>query len=220
MPEISSKNQPQLVNISIACRCISKRRRAVICSASFKSCVGVRGEKFCDVFRRTVENDGNIFVARQPGVCAKIPSPCSQKSGRVVAQPVKRIRATARAIAGSSRHAPELQPQSLLPAFDAVRTTPGAGLMNFRLVRGRMLFQKLGIDRQFRLIALFNLMQRIRERHVAILKMMAVGFAIRGDMDELVMLRASSRAPSRRPANVSPLVRSFSNATACATGAS
>ena len=60
--------------------------------------------------------------------------------------------------------------------------------MDFRFVRRRMFFQKFGINSQLRMVAFFDLMQRISQRHVAILKMMAVGFAVGGDMHELIVI--------------------------------
>jgi len=155
----------------------------------------VLGKKFRACFRRAVQNDRNILVPCQPRIFQKLFPPRFKNRCQLVAQPVERL---------AQRRAPLLIPAAMtagvttavaLPTFDAMRTAPRAALMNLRLVRWRMRFQIFAVDRQLHVLAFFNLIQGKRQRHVAKLKMVAVGFAVRGDVNQLVAVTAAIKRP-------------------------
>ena len=68
MPEMSSKNQPQLVYMSMAWRCISRSLSAVALSAAVKLPPRVSGDKPSNVFRRSIEDDVDVAIAGGPGI--------------------------------------------------------------------------------------------------------------------------------------------------------
>ena len=84
-----------------------------------------------------------------------------------------------------------------------------------------MLFEIFAIVGELRQLLDFDVVQRVGERHVAEAVMMAVAFAVGGDMDEL---RPVARRPEmRRPAcsaKFSPLESNPSKATAREIGPS
>ena len=68
MPEMSSKNQPQLVYMSCAWRCISISSSARTRSGSVERVRLVRGEEAVDRLRAAVENHLDVGVARGPHI--------------------------------------------------------------------------------------------------------------------------------------------------------
>jgi hypothetical protein len=69
-------------------------------------------------------------------------------------------------------------------------------------------------------LLLFDELQRVRERHLAVAMMVAVRLAVGGDVDELRMRARVAERAGRRCARFSPRARSRSNATAREIGPS
>ena len=88
------------------------------------------------------------------------------------------------------------------------------------LLLGREALQKLAVIRNPRQALGVDVIERVRQRHLAIAVVMAVGFAIGGDIDQLGPFALSENASSSRPANLSPFFSSRSKATACEIGPS
>ncbi len=66
----------------------------------------------------------------------------------------------------------------------------------------------------------FQIIEGIGQRHVAVRMMMAVGFAIGGNVHDLRPVALGLKPLSSRCANRSPSVSKFSKATACEMGPS
>ena len=90
---------------------------------------------------RAIQNDADVSVARGPRVAEEVPALGLVAGGQFIPQPVKRI---------AERLAPFLVPiadgrrscsRNPAPTAHAVRTTPGAGLVDLRFGGGRMFFQ-------------------------------------------------------------------------------
>ena len=71
------------------------------------------------------------------------------------------------------------------PAVDAVGATPGSFFGDLDFVGGRMSFEKLTVVGQARQLFGFDSIQCVGQRHVTKPMMMAITFAIGGDMDQL-----------------------------------
>ena len=63
--------------------------------------------------------------------------------------------------------------------------TPRGIVDNLALVFGRKLFQKACVIRQVHSLVRLKHAQRVRQCHLAVLVMMAIGFAVRSHMDQL-----------------------------------
>src|SRR5690242_15163584 len=72
-----------------------------------------------------------------------------------------------------------------VPAFDAVRATPGAPFPDLRLRYGRMFFQIFSIIGEPGEVVAFDVMQGIGKCHFAAFVMVSVGFAVRRDVNDL-----------------------------------
>ena len=109
----------------------------------------------------------------------------------------------------------------LAPAVHAVGATPRTGLVDFGFVRGRMPFEGFRVNRQARVFAGLDGMQRVCQGHVAMAVVVAVGFAVGGDVHELSVAAAVIEAPASAGwAKLCPLLSSPSKATARAIGPS
>src|SRR5438552_1945913 len=101
-------------------------------------------EEFFKIFRRSIENDENVIVARFPWIMQELPRVRFKRRNNLIAQPIERV---------AKRGAPVLVPARasavaaaiLHPAAHAVRTTPGGSLVNLDLVRGWTTFEILAV---------------------------------------------------------------------------
>ena len=77
--------------------------------------------------------------------------------------------------------------------------TPSGVLDNLHFVGGRMGCQIAGVVGQFRQPALFNMLKRVGEGHFAVTMMVAVGFAVGGNIGNLgpraILVEGASNAP-------------------------
>src|ERR1035438_7356068 len=94
----------------------------------------------------------------------------------------------------AQRSAPSLVPTRLaagvaaavgVPAAHAVGTTPSRVLDDLDFVSGRIDGEIFGVVRELGELVGFDVMQRVRERHLALEMMMAVRLAIGSDVHEL-----------------------------------
>src|ERR1019366_7713960 len=106
-------------------------------------------------------------------------------SGEFVAQPVQRF---------SQRSSPFLLPLPIrpgvaatiaLPPCNPVHTTPGCVLQDFNFLRRGMLSKILAVIRDSRQFVLFDVVESIREGHVAARVMVSVRLAVSSDVDQL-----------------------------------
>ena len=81
MPDSSSKNQPQLVYISIAWRCNSSSFQTSTSSAGCQLALAMALEKRLSHVRGPVEHDLDVVVARFPGIVHVPPDACSRYCG-------------------------------------------------------------------------------------------------------------------------------------------
>ena len=78
-----------------------------------------------------------------------------------------------------------ITPAIRFPAFHAVRAAPGSIFEDFNPVIWRMQLQELPVIGQLRAAAVFDTMQGVGQRHIAIMMMVTVTLAVRCDMREL-----------------------------------
>ena len=141
MPAMSSKNQPQLVYMSWAWRCISINSRARMRSSSLSGCDWCASKKRSTVFRAAIEHDLDVGVARGPDVLEKLRACLFGERNERVAQLVESL---------AQRRAPGLVPARLAavaaavraPALDAMRAAPRGVFDDFALELRRKLLEK------------------------------------------------------------------------------
>src|SRR5215510_8417788 len=123
-------------------------------------------------------DDAEVIVARSPGIFQKLTARVFEGDGERIAQ----------------RRAPLLIPTGMTagiaaaitpPTIDAMETAPRSLLDDLHLMRRWMPFEIFSVVGEPRELLGFDGVQSVGERHVAEAMMMAVAFAIGGDMDEL-----------------------------------
>ena len=62
---------------------------------------------------------------------------------------------------------------------------PRSVFHDFHFVRRRVLFQEIGINREFRRLLRFDMTQRVAQSHVTVGAMMPISFAVGGNICEL-----------------------------------
>src|SRR5215813_547823 len=134
---------------------------------------------------RAIQNGPDVFVAGFPDVRKECGRPLLVKRHHCFAQPIERSTQWPAPFLVRSVPCPGIAATVFAPASYAVRTTPGTVLDDLRLVLRRMFLEVLAIIREPSNALLLDVLQCIRERHVAVGVMMSVAFAIRGDMHEL-----------------------------------
>src|SRR5579871_3969619 len=80
------------------------------------------------------------------------------------------------------------------PAFDTMDTTPRAVFNDLDQVFVGILFQVLAIVRELDGVLFLNLFQRVGKGHFAEVMMVAITFAVGGDMNELVELASAGKS--------------------------
>ena len=138
-----------------------------------------------DTLLPRLEDDVDVVIARPPRVTEEL-APVVLETGRdLVAQPVERV---------AERGAPLLVPAKRrsgaasavgTPSRDSVRTAPRRVLVDLHFVRRGRQLEELSVVRQLCELVLFDVVERVGERHVALRMMMAVGLAVGRDVDEL-----------------------------------
>src|SRR5512133_754275 len=146
---------------------------------------GVMGEVGGEACRRAIENYVDVCVASSPGIFEELGSFSLVGCCEIVAQGVE----------GSTQwSAPVLRPSRLharvtaaiaAPALNAVRTTPRGVIDDFDFVCGRMLFKIFAVVGELGEIVGLDVLHGIRERHLAVAMVMAVGLAICRDVHQL-----------------------------------
>src|SRR5277367_5871061 len=126
----------------------------------------------------------NVFVAGAPGLLEIFRRVLFVEGCDLIAQPVER---------GTERSAPLLVPVAMAaritaavvaPASDAVDAAPGGSFHTLDVVGGRKMFQVLGVVGELGPAFAFDVLQREGQRHVSVGVMVAVGFAVGGDVGE------------------------------------
>ena len=157
MPEMSSKNQPQLVYMSNSCRCSSSNLSARDFLVAGQRPGGVAGEKSFSGCRRAVEDHFDVSIAGKPDIFEII-------RGLLLPQRCHRIAQAVESVA--QRRAPLLIPTAMgagvataiaPPTVDAVGATPGSFFGDLDFVGGRMSFEKLTVVGQARQLFGFDL---------------------------------------------------------------
>ena len=137
--------------------------------------------KFLPHLGAPVEHHLNVAVARLPRITQILCAQRFKKRIDSVAQPIQRLPQRAPPLlvpTRSSAIAAAVAP----PALHPVHATPGGILMDLHFMRGRTFLQKFAIVGDLGLLARFNQLQRIGKRHLAVLMMVPIGFAVGGDM--------------------------------------
>ena len=138
--------------------------------------------------RLAVEDDVDVGVARGPGVGEALAAPGAEEVVELVLERVERL---------AQRRAPFLVPVAAHlaaavgpPALDAVDAAPRAVLVDLDLPLGRVQLEELAVVGQPDVGVLRQPLQHVGQGHVAVGMVMAVRFAVGGDVHELGMLAA------------------------------
>ncbi len=115
MPEMSSKNHPQLVYISCACRCISINSSARTRSASVEWVALMLGKKAVRRLRAAVQHHLDVVVARGPHIAEELAAFLLRQRSHRIAQLIQSL---------PQRRAPSLVPSRLAAVAAAVRAPP------------------------------------------------------------------------------------------------
>ena len=206
IPETSSKNQPQLVYMSMRVPLHLEELQGARSALPRRSVPArVPREESVDALGRAVEDHVDVVVARLPGVGEQAPPRRSSKSGASASRSQSSAsRSGARQAWFQPGCAPVWQPQSLRQ-----RSTPCAQLQEV-LSRDLDLVRRADASRGTRRSwsgararARLDRVERVGERHVAVAVVVAVGLAVGGDVDELRPApRRRRRRPARRPAKL------------------
>ena len=192
MPEISSKNQPQLVYMSWAWRSSSMSSRAVVRSVSVRWWAAWAAKKRSMSAARAVKDDLDVGVAGGPEIFQQACGELFRQGRGGVAEVVEGF---------AQRGAPLLVPAGFAavaaavgaPAFDAVGAAPGGVFGDFGLPLGRKFFEELAVVGQAWPAAFFDPVHGVGEGHLAVLVVVAVAFAVGGDVGELGDLGIAGR---------------------------
>ena len=185
MPDNSSKNQPQLVYISMAWRCISSSDSTVTISGSDSSRRAWVARNLVKAGSAAVEHDVDVIVAGLPGIEQQLRGLALVGFDQAVAQMIERL---------AQGRAPGLVPARLaagvaaavgVPAAHAVRAAPGGVLEDLDFVGRRIDGEILAVVGEPGELVGLDVMQRVGQRHLALEMMMAVGLAVSGDVHEL-----------------------------------
>ena len=135
-------------------------------------------------FRFAVENHLDVAVARGPNVFEELAALLRGERGHGVAQLVQGL---------AQRRAPKLVEARLAPvaaavgapALHPVHTAPRGVVHDLALILGRKLLQKTAVVGQLHRLVCFQQAQRIGQRHLPVLVVVAIGFAVGGHVDQL-----------------------------------
>src|ERR1051325_212856 len=83
------------------------------------------------------------------------------------------------------------------PTIDAVKAAPRGILDDLDLMRRRMPLEVLPVIRQLGEFVGFDVVQSIRQRHVAETVVVAIAFTVRGDMNELRPVALFGKSPEK-----------------------
>ena len=184
---------------------------------------GVLGEEFDRWRRGAVEDDVDVGVAGGPEIFEE---GCGELFGEGCG-------GVAEVVEGFAEGgAPLLVPAGLAavaaavgaPAFDAVGAAPGGVFDDLGLPLWGEFFEELAVVGEAGLVAVFDPVHGVGEGHLAVLVVVAVAFAVGGDVGELggfgVVGRGGWKPSRRRLAKSSPLLRRPSKAMAREAGPS
>ncbi len=141
---------------------------------------GMTPEKAAGVALGPIQQNGDIFVAGGPGIFEK-PGSLLKTRGQLVTQSIESF---------AQRRSPGLIPAGMsgiaatigAPAFQAVRAAPGTVFEDFDFMRGRMFREVFPVAGNLGELFGLDVIERISEGHLAVAVMMAVGFAVGGDV--------------------------------------
>ena len=143
------------------------------------------GQEPLHAFRRAIEDDGDVVVPSLPGIPQELAQARLVVGGQGVSEPIKGL--------------PEWGPPGLMPRrvparlastvtpppLDPVGTAPGGVLDDLDEVRRAVLFELFPIVREAREIIGVDVIEGIRQGHVAMPVVVAIGLTVGGDMDQL-----------------------------------
>src|SRR5215475_13226075 len=135
--------------------------------------------------RLTVQNDINISVASFPRISQDCPCFLFVSRSDRISKPVERLPKRKSPILIPALMTTGVAAAIIIPALESVRTAPRAVLPNFSLKHWRVLFQIFTIVGQLSELVVFDMVQRIRQRHIAVLVVMAIRFAVSCNVNEL-----------------------------------
>ena len=145
-------------------------------------------------WRFPVEDHVDEGVACRPGIGKALAAPGAEEVVELVLQRIERL---------AQRRAPLLVPVAaiLQPQSDRQRSTPcaapGAVLVDLDFPLGRVKLEELAVVGQPDVRVLGQAIEHVRQRHVAVGVVMAVRFAVGGDVHELGVFAARGRTPER-----------------------
>ncbi len=218
MPEMSSKNHPQLVYMSWAWRCISMSSKgAHVFFGVERRVAGMASKKRAIDFGAAIEENADVGVARGPYIAKKLCASCFSERRDGVAQLVERL---------AEWVAPLLVEAGLAavaaavgaPALDAVGAAPRGVFDDFAFVLGWKLRKEAGVVGELDGLVCIEQAEGVGEGHFAVLVMVAVGFAVGGDVNDLGFEACLESWTLRRAAKASPELSRPSNAMAREAG--
>src|SRR5690349_3417339 len=95
------------------------------------------------------------------------------------------------------------------PAGDAVYTTPRRVLLDTNFLRGRILGKVFAVIRQAGQTVLFDVLQSVGKRHVAVRMMMAISFAVGRHVHELRGVALRIEAAEKTPGKILSAEKQF-----------
>jgi hypothetical protein len=148
--------------------------------------MGMAMEEAPEIIGGTVKDDGDIIIAGGPWITKEFGAAGFEMGCELIAKPVEGLAEGASPMLIPTRTPAGVAGTVGLPASDSVGTTPGAGLMDFDLERGRMGGEEFAVIGQARELIGFDVLEGVGEGHFTVAMVMAVGFAVGGDMNKLI----------------------------------
>src|SRR6267154_4993826 len=149
---------------------------------------GVFGKKLFTTGFRTIQDDGDVLVARFPRVAQKFFRFALEQRSQFIAKPVERLPQRGAPILVPSRVTATIAAAIGHPAANPVHTAPGTRFMNMHFMLGRVILEIFAIIRKTRELLRFDVLEGIGQSHLSMAMMVAVGFSVRSNIHELFPL--------------------------------
>jgi hypothetical protein len=148
---------------------------------------GVALEESFEVIGGAVEDDGDVIVTSGPGIAEEVGAMGLEVGCELIAEPVEGFAEGAAPVLIPGGMAAGVAGAVGAPAIDAVGAAPGAGLVDIDFEGWGMRSEELAVIGEAGEVIGFDVTEGVGESHFAVAMVMAVGFAIGGDMDELIV---------------------------------
>src|SRR5262249_37740124 len=142
-------------------------------------------EKSLDVVVGAVEDDLNVIVSSVPRLPEDLPAFRLERTSDRIPEPVGSLPQGGAPLLVPVGVSSRIAAAVAVPAFDAMRATPCAPLPDFGLMCRWMKGEVLAVVRQSGEVVGFDMVQSVSQRHVALFVVMAIGFTVGRDVDNL-----------------------------------